>query len=336
MVLSVHLAQESYDIVIERGVLHHAKEHLDLCRKVLIVTDSGIPETYAEEIAKQCKEPLIITVPEGEASKNFTNFQMLLSEMLKASFTRKDCVVAVGGGVVGDLSGFAAACYMRGIDFYNLPTTLLSQVDSSIGGKTAIDLDGVKNIVGAFYQPKKVLIDPDTLKTLDQRQVSAGLAEAIKMSLTSSKDLFEQIKYSEDLEADLEEIICGALRIKRDVVEQDPKEQGLRKILNYGHTIGHGIESYYGGQMLHGECVALGMIPMAEETVQKELLPILEKYRLPVSLEVGAEELMPYILHDKKMQNEKISAVLVPEIGTCEICLMEPEEIQKRIEEMKR
>ena len=136
--------------MVERGVLQKAGELLDLDRKVLVVTDDGVPAIYAKTILSQCREGVLVTLPAGESTKNFDSFRMLLSKMLEASFTRKDCVVAVGGGVVGDLSGFAAACYMRGIDFYNIPTTLLSQVDSSIGGKTAIDLDGVKNIVGAF------------------------------------------------------------------------------------------------------------------------------------------------------------------------------------------
>ncbi|MBR6356861.1 MAG: 3-dehydroquinate synthase, partial [Lachnospiraceae bacterium] len=238
------------------------------------------------------------------------------------------CVVAVGGGVVGDLSGFAAACYMRGIDFYNIPTTLLSQVDSSIGGKTAIDLDGVKNIVGAFYQPKKVLIDPDTLKTLDKRQFSAGMAEVIKMALTSNANLFALIRDSKDPEEDLEEIIVSALQIKKDVVEQDPKENGLRKILNFGHTIGHAIESLEDGRLLHGECVALGMLPMCEESVRKELLPLLKKFDLPTTYDKDKQQLMPLILHDKKMQKDSLSVIYVPQIGQYEIRNIQPEEME--------
>ena len=238
------LEENSYGITVESGALTKAGGLFDLDRRVLVVTDDGVPEEYAEAVASQCREPYIVTLPHGEATKNFESFRQLLSEMLSHSFTRKDCVVAVGGGVIGDLSGFAAACYMRGVDFYNVPTTLLSQVDSSIGGKTAIDLDGVKNIAGAFYQPKGVLIDPETLKTLDSRQLHAGLAEAIKMAATSDAFLFKKIEESSDLQADLQTIIVGALLIKRDVVQQDPKENGLRKILNFGHTIGHAIESF--------------------------------------------------------------------------------------------
>lgn len=328
MVLSLHLEQDSYDIVVERGVLQKAGALLDLDRKVLIVTDDGVPSAYAEAVLSQCKEGVLVTLPAGESTKNFDAFRMLLSKMLSESFTRKDCVVAVGGGVVGDLSGFAAACYMRGIDFYNVPTTLLSQVDSSIGGKTAIDLDGVKNIVGAFYQPKKVLIDPDTLKTLDKRQFSAGMAEVIKMAMTSDAKLFALIKDSADVEKDLEEIITSALKIKKDVVEQDPKEAGLRKILNFGHTIGHAIEAKEDGKLLHGECVALGMLPMCAEDVRKELLPVLQKFDLPITYEKDKQQLMPLILHDKKMQQNGLAVIFVPQIGQYEIRNIKPEEME--------
>ena len=182
MTLSMNLGADSYDIIIEHGALAKASEYLNLNRKVLIVTDSGVPAEYADTIAAQCKVPTKIVVPEGEESKGFPTFELLCRTMLENGFTRTDAVVAVGGGVVGDLSGFASASYMRGIDFYNIPTTLLSEVDSSIGGKTAINLGGVKNIIGAFHQPKRVLIDPDVLKTLPPRQIANGLAEAIKMA----------------------------------------------------------------------------------------------------------------------------------------------------------
>ena len=333
MIIPLQLENESYDIVLERGALKQAGVLLNLDRNVLVVTDDGVPASYAETVAAQCRSAKIVTIPQGEASKNFTEFQHLLSEMLQASFTRSDCVAAVGGGVVGDLSGFAAACYMRGIDFYNIPTTLLSEVDSSIGGKTAIDLDGVKNIVGAFYQPKKVLIDPDTLKTLDPRQFAAGMAEAVKMAFTCDKALFETIRNSNDLTEDLEAIIAGALQIKKEVVEKDPKEAGLRKVLNFGHTIGHGIESFYEGKLLHGECVALGMLPMCSEEARKELIPVLEKLQLPIRMEASAEELIPFVLHDKKRSAEGISTVYVEKPGSFEFQTLSPEELLARMKE---
>ena len=167
MKIPVTLAERNYDITLERGALKKAGEILDLKRKVLIVTDSEVPFEYLETVRRACKQSVTATVKSGEASKSLENFEKLCRLMLEEGFTRKDCVVALGGGVIGDLAGFAAACYMRGIDFYNIPTTLLSQVDSSVGGKTAIDLAGIKNIVGAFYQPKGVLIDPEVLQTLE-------------------------------------------------------------------------------------------------------------------------------------------------------------------------
>lgn len=332
MIIPVNADNGCYDIVLERGSLKKAGQLLELDRRVLVVTDEGVPPEYAGCVAGQCKEPVVVTVPRGEGSKSFEQLERLLSAMLEASFTRGDCVVAVGGGVVGDLSGFAASCYMRGIDFYNIPTTLLSQVDSSVGGKTAVNFGGVKNIVGAFYQPKKVIIDPETLKTLERRQLMAGLAEAIKMAATSSAELFELIEKSEDLDADLPEIIRRSLCIKRDVVEQDPKENGLRRILNFGHTVGHAVEGFNKGKLLHGECVALGMPPMCSGEALGRVTKVLKKYGLPTEIEQSADELMPYLKHDKKMTANSVKVVLVDKIGQFRICDMKPEEILGSLE----
>lgn len=327
MRIPVELGAQSYYIIIENGAIKKVGELLNLDRKVLIVTDSGVPKEYSETVATQCESPVIVTVEQGEKSKNPENFMKLLSLMLENNFTRKDCVVAVGGGVVGDLSGFAAACYMRGIDFYNIPTTLLSQIDSSVGGKTAVDLDGVKNAIGAFYQPKKVVIDPAVLKTLDSRQLHAGLAEAIKMAATSDAELFEMLEKSKNLQADLPKIIERALLIKKKVVEKDPEEKGLRKVLNFGHTIGHAVESANEGRLLHGECVALGMIPMCGKTAQKRILAVLKKYGLPTETECSPEELIPFVKHDKKSDSGTVAAVYVPEIGSFEFRKVVPEEL---------
>lgn len=332
MIIPVNADNGCYDIVLERGSLKKAGQLLELDRRVLVVTDEGVPPEYAGCVAGQCKEPVVVTVPRGEGSKSFEQLERLLSAMLEASFTRGDCVVAVGGGVVGDLSGFAASCYMRGIDFYNIPTTLLSQVDSSVGGKTAVNFWGVKNIVGAFYQPKKVIIDPETLKTLERRQLMAGLAEAIKMAATGSAELFELIEKSEDLDADLPEIIRRSLCIKRDVVEQDPKENGLRRILNFGHTVGHAVEGFNKGKLLHGECVALGMPPMCSGEALERVTKVLKKYGLPTQIEQSADELMPYLKHDKKMTADSVKVVLVDKIGQFRICDMKPEEILGSLE----
>ncbi len=312
MTLTMDLGPRSYDIIVERGVLKEAGSLLNLNRKCLIVTDAGVPKQYAETVAAQCKDPAIVTVGIGEGSKSFPVFEMLCKKMLELDFHRSDCVIAVGGGVVGDLAGFAAASFMRGVDFYNLPTTVLSQVDSSIGGKVAINLEHVKNIVGAFWQPKRVLIDPDTLHTLEPRQISNGLAEAIKMACTSDPELFEFLEQNDPLQ-NIEQVIIGSLKIKKAVVEQDETEKGLRKLLNFGHTIGHGIES--AGTLLHGECVGLGMLPMCAEKVKNRLLPVLKKAGLPTEVSFDREQVWQAMQHDKKFSGGMADIVTVDEIG---------------------
>ena len=320
MTIHMDLGQDSYDILIERGILAKAGQHLNLNRRVLVVTDTGVPEVYAKALAEQCRNSVICTVETGEGSKSLTVFGQLLQTMLEHDFSRKDCVVAVGGGVVGDLSGFAASAYMRGIDFYNIPTTLLSQIDSSIGGKTAINLGGVKNIVGAFYQPKKVLIDPDLLKTLPPKQIANGMAEAIKMALTSDKELFELFE-TQDIESNLEEIILRSLNIKKAVVEQDEKEAGLRKILNFGHTVGHGIEST--SELYHGEAVALGMLPMCSETLRPRVIKVLKKCNLYRELQYDWDRITQAAFHDKKADGGSVTVTLVQEPGTYELKTMD-------------
>ena len=319
MILHMDLGERGYDIRVERGGLDRAGEWLNLNRRVLIVTDDGVPAKYAARIAAQCKDPLTVVLPQGEGSKSFASLELLCDKMLQAGFTRSDCVVAVGGGVMGDLAGFAASCYVRGIDFYNIPTTLLSQVDSSIGGKVAVNLSGVKNCVGAFYQPKAVLIDPDTLATLPARQIASGMAEALKMALTSDADLFSIFERGEAQDR-IEEVIIASLKIKKQVVEQDERESGLRRILNFGHTLGHGVESAQALHGLyHGECVALGMIPMCDGAVRERLLPILGNLGLPVVLPTDPETVLGFVSHDKKCQGSRISVIYVPEIGKFEI-----------------
>ena len=333
MELTVKTFTGSYKIHLERGALKRAGEILNLDRRVLIVTDSGVPSVYAETVAKVSKNPYIVTVIEGEASKNMDNFKLLLSRLTEYGFTRPDCAVAVGGGVVGDLAGFTAACYMRGIDFYNIPTTLLSQVDSSIGGKTAIDFDGYKNIVGAFYPPKCVIIDSETLKTLPKRQISNGLAESVKMSLTSDSELFEIFEKG-DIDENIDLIIEKSLRIKKGVVEEDEKEAGIRKILNFGHTIAHAIESENAMENLyHGECVAIGMLPMCSPAVRKRLSAVLEKLELPTSANSDLPTLLEAIRHDKKMSGNDITVVCVDTVGEFVLKTIPYEEIIKTVSE---
>lgn len=316
MVIPVRTSVGQYDIVLEKGALSRLSALWNLDRKVFIVTDSGVPELYAKTAASQCRESFVVTIEQGEQSKSFENYRMLLEKMVAFGMTRTDCVMAVGGGVVGDLSGFAAAGYMRGVDFYNLPTTVLSQVDSSIGGKVAVDFCGYKNLVGAFYPPKGVVIDSDTLNTLPQRQIANGLAEAVKMALTGDEELFRLFE-EQPVAGHIETVLQKALMIKKQVVEEDEKETGLRKVLNFGHTLGHAIESQNGlTELYHGECVALGMIPMCSPKTAERLIRVLEKLGLPTEFSYDPEKLFKAVSHDKKAQGDKITLIYVENPGS--------------------
>lgn len=334
MIIPVKTQTGGYNIYIERGGLKRVGELFDLDRKVMVITDSGVPSEYSKTVASCCKDAVITTFEMGEKSKSIDTFKFLLEKLVEHNFTRTDCIVAVGGGVVGDLSGFVASAFMRGIDFYNIPTTVLSQVDSSIGGKTAIDFMGLKNIVGAFYPPKGVLIDPDTLKTLPRRQISNGLAEALKMSMINDPKLFD-IFENGDIDSEIDTIIERSLRIKKYVVEEDEKESGLRKTLNFGHTLAHAIESvneletYY-----HGECVSIGMVPMCADGVRVRLLPILKKLDLPYETEYTSDQLIGACKHDKKASGNNITVVYVPEIGRSELRKMTMDQYENMVKKV--
>ncbi len=316
MIIPLMLGKDSYDIVLERGAIKKAAELFEIKGKVLVVTDSGVPSVYAETVASQFENSFIFTFPQGEQNKNFDTYKSICEALLEHSFTRKDAVIAVGGGVAGDMSGFAAATYMRGIAFYNIPTTLLSQVDSSIGGKTAIDFGGVKNIIGAFYQPKKVIIDPEVLSTLDGRLIRNGIAESLKMGMTFNKELFDLFKKENYMDY-IDRIIELSLLIKKDVVEKDVKESSLRKSLNFGHTIGHGIEGATSlGQLYHGECVALGIPPMCGEKIRDEVVSVIKNIGLPTEYPFDRGKVEEIISHDKKSQGDTISVVKCDEIGS--------------------
>ena len=330
VVIPMNLGADSYDIILERGALRKAGELFDLRRKVMVVTDSGVPGKWVRLLAEQCEEADIFCMPAGEKNKNLDSFREALRRMLAFGMRRGDCVCAVGGGVPGDLAGFAAACYMRGIDFCNCPTTVLSQVDSSIGGKTAVDLDGIKNIVGAFWQPKAVLIDPDVLSTLPPRQTANGLAEAVKMALCFDEEGFALFEDGVS-PAQTEQIIENALRIKKSVVEKDAKEHGLRRALNFGHTLGHGIEALQGENgLFHGECVALGMLPMCTPEIRSRLERVLKKLGLPTACSADAAQVMAATLHDKKASGDTITAILVEKAGHFTERKMTPDELAAR------
>ncbi len=348
MIINVNLPDRSIDILVERGALSMAADVImNKQRRVMIVSDTGVPTKYIDTLKASLGENAHTFIfPDGESSKNLDTLTELIRAILSASFTRGDAVVALGGGVVGDLSGFAASMYMRGIDFYNIPTTLLSQVDSSVGGKTAVNVGGYKNIIGAFWQPKAVFIDPTLLATLPKRHISNGLCEALKISLTSDGELFDIFENNDSFFEEnedgtllippvIDEIIIRAVSAKRDVVERDERENGLRRVLNFGHTAGHGIESASTfGKMLHGECVALGMIPMTSESIRPRLLSVLKKLSLPTSLceiEIDRDDVLAAIAHDKKSTEDGIGTVFVDDVEKFRFETLTPSEIIERL-----
>ena len=330
-----------YDIVFQRDFSEIAEELRTMGleqRKICVVTDSTVASYYLEEVqsavsgcAAACTS---FVFPAGEENKNLDVVRKLYEHLILHHFERKDLLIALGGGVTGDLAGFAAATYLRGIDFIQVPTTLLSQVDSSIGGKTGVDFDSYKNMVGAFYMPRLVYINLSALKTLTERQYLEGMGEIVKHGLIKDRDYFFWLKEhmaeirSRDLEV-CRQMIRRSCEIKRDVVEQDPREQGERALLNFGHTLGHAVEKEQGFALLHGECVALGAIAAAyismkrggiSRTDYEEIIGVTGAAGLPVSLSgADTERILEAVRHDKKMEAGVIKFILLRQIG--EACI---------------
>ena len=280
-----------------------------------------------------------IVFPAGENTKSLSCYGELMNFLTEKQLSRSDCLLALGGGVTGDLTGFAAATYQRGIRFVQVPTTLLAAVDSSVGGKTAVNLPAAKNQVGAFYQPKLVLCDTDTLSTLPEREMRAGMAEVIKYAVIGDPDLFDtlqRVKPTELLQA-LPEIIETCVNLKAEIVEEDERDLGKRRLLNLGHSFGHAIEQKSGYAMLHGEAVAVGMamicraavhIGMLDEGSMEAIMELLRRFELPTETTYSAEELFSILLLDKKIADGKMNLVLPKSIGWCEIVPVSKEELR--------
>lgn len=316
--IPVKTSQGEYEIILERGSLRRASQFYTPCGRALVVTDSGVPAEYSKAVSAEFPDSLVFTFNCGEENKSFETLKELLMFASKNGYTRNSTFIAVGGGVVGDLTGLASSLYMRGVDFVNIPTTLLSQVDSSVGGKTAVDLDGVKNLVGTFYQPKIVIIDPDTLHTLPERQFSNGLAESIKMAATSDEKLFSSLEQNDAHEI-IETVIERSLLIKKSVVEKDEKESGLRRVLNFGHTFAHAYEALGGfSKYYHGECVGAGMMLLSFFEARDRIKKLLIKNKLPVKIEATPEEVESYFKLDKKAESSGVNVVTVKKIGSFE------------------
>lgn len=336
------VANNQSDIYIKRDIRNSIKDYIDLSCKVFILSDDGVPYEYIQSIANQCLSPFIKIVKHGEIAKSLSMVKEISEDLYQNNFNNEDIIFAVGGGVIGDLSGFVASIYRQGIRVISLPTTTLSQIDSSIGGKTAVNLSGVKNIIGSFYQPTQVFIDLNTLSTLTRREYYSGLVEALKAGMIRDPELFNIFKYhvtdfKEDIPPnDLEEIMVRALKVKRDIVEQDEKELGLRKLLNFGHTIGHAIESINMPEMYHGECVGLGMLMILEnQEIKNTLYEILRKMGMPTKTNYDIDSILALIKADKKIHDSKITIVQVDEIGKGYLKDVDLEWIRKHMEESK-
>lgn len=318
--LQIKSQKSFYDIIIKNDLLSNLRGYFSDDVFYVIIADDMIPARYIEQVNNQIKQSIVIRFPAGEHSKSIEQYQYIVDEMQKHNVSRDACVIALGGGVTGDLSGFVAATYMRGIDYIQIPTTLLAQIDSSVGGKVAINTKQAKNSLGQFYPPKLVLIDPDTLKTLPKRQFNNGVAEIIKYGMIYSQSLFETL-LNQDIQKQLEDIIYQSLLIKKYFVENDEFDQSIRQMLNYGHTYGHAYEAYYDYQKYyHGEAVALGMLMVCEkEDIRLALLNLLKKYHLPTKDPANKDDLLPYIMKDKKIRSNQLSLIVVNTIGKASI-----------------
>ena len=333
----------TYEVLIGSGLLQKAgeavKKVISPC-KAAIVTDSTVVHLYEETVRKSLTEAgfsvCTFVFPTGEASKNIHTLSHLLEFLAKEEMTRTDLIVALGGGVTGDLAGFGAAVYLRGIPFVQIPTTFLAAIDSSVGGKTAVDLEAGKNLAGAFYQPKLVLCDTDVLQTLPEVVFADGIAEALKYGVLGDDALFEKIARG-DFRQDLEEIIETCVSMKRDVVEEDEFDTGKRQLLNLGHTFGHAIEQKSHFQMTHGHAVAIGMHliakaaeakGIAEKGTAAAIAKALEQNQLPKETTFSPAEVAEGTLRDKKRRGGTISFVFPKKIGDCEIVKIPVEEVE--------
>ncbi|HBL40523.1 MAG TPA: 3-dehydroquinate synthase [Ruminococcaceae bacterium] len=331
-------ASKPYSVKIGRDLLKSCGEVMQgehLYGKVLIVTDDRVAELYlktvSESLIQSGFEVYSYTFPQGEKSKTFDELVKLLNFTVKCGFSRSDTLIALGGGVVGDLCGFAAAVYMRGIAYVQIPTTLLAMVDSSVGGKTAVDLPNGKNAVGAFYQPTVVLCDIDTLKTLPEEEYANGMAEVIKYGFILDGELLEKLKRN----FDEEEIIARCVKIKADLVASDEFDRGERMLLNFGHTLGHAIEAKSNYTVPHGNAVAVGMVKITQICVEngrcpnktlEQMIDLLQQYRLPTQSKYTNRELFQLTMADKKNSGESITVVLPVQTGKCELKKMSKNE----------
>lgn len=335
----------SYDIYIERGLIKNCGDIIAntiKTRKIAVISDNIVDKLYYDIIETSLKKSGFtvskFVFPAGEASKSTETLNRIYDFLCENNITRSDCIIALGGGVVGDITGFAAATFLRGLDYIQIPTTLLAQIDSSVGGKTAIDLPCGKNLVGAFKQPKCVICDSDVLSTLSDEIMSDGMAEAIKYGMIRDPELFDLIASHklENVNEIIDDIVYKSISIKRDVVENDEFDTGERMILNFGHTLGHAIESYYNYQTFtHGSAVAIGMCMITEKGCEKNILDKLiscvNAYNLPHCCNAPVNELIKLCSNDKKRESDNINFILCQKIGQASIHKVSVSEFEKFI-----
>ena len=338
MKLHVNLGENSYDIVIEKGLLKKASEEIREVysgKRIAVISDDSVYRIYGGELLNQLKstwECSTVILPHGETSKSINVLPGVYAKLLESGLSRSDLIVALGGGVIGDLAGFVAATYLRGVPFIQIPTSLLAQVDSSVGGKVAVDLKEGKNLVGSFYQPKKVLIDPDGLATLPQRYIHDGMGEVIKYGCIKDASLFATLKEAgnfERLAEKMTEVITRCVDIKRGVVEEDQFDTGERMLLNFGHTLGHAIEKLMNFQLYHGECVVLGMIAALNISVTRghitqaeydDAIQMFKDYAFPTNVTgISIDDVIRVSKSDKKMEANQIKFILLKQIGNAYI-----------------
>lgn len=325
---------KAYDVLVGRDLIGKTGElikPLVKAKTVLIVTDDTVNSLYADKVEGSLKaagfECVKFVFPNGEGSKNIATYSRMLEFAAQNGLTRDDCIVALGGGVVGDMAGFCAATYLRGIAYIQIPTTLLAMVDSSVGGKTAVDLESGKNLVGAFYQPSLVVADTDTLSTLPEAVFADGMAETIKYGILFDADFFSFLNENnakDNLEYIVEQCVC----FKRDIVNEDEHDRGVRSLLNLGHTVGHAVEKCSHFSVSHGSAVAIGTAVMAkgahkcglcENDLTNEIISIYDKYALPSKTDFSADALLEASRRDKKSGYDGITLVIPEEIGKCRL-----------------
>ena len=330
MKLNVNLKDKSYEVIVEKGIIKNITPYVDIEKKFLIVSDDRIPNVYINTIKKQLKKVDVFIFPHGENNKSLDNYKLIIERLVKEDFSRKDYIIALGGGVVSDLAGFVASTYKRGMNLINIPTTTLAMVDASVGGKVALNFDKLKNVIGSFYHPNCILIDIDTLETLPKRHYINGVIEALKTGMIGDKELYN-IFFNGDYREHIEEIIYRSLQYKIKIVEQDEKEENIRKVLNFGHTFGHAYETYFlMKNYLHGEAVALGIVTISKDKPYLEdIKKLFTKWGIKLNINVEKDKIINIIRNDKKCDDDIVDLIIVDEIGKSKI-------VPTKIEDLSR